>query len=134
MVPLKTVSTRTVPTRRFVVEPIDFFQVDGVTRATGILPSDLTVLVFFNNQTEAWPLVDGSVVPDPQVSSGKIYFHEFQPGFYTLRMYPNAIGLWRIILSWATGNQGLSITYDVENPAPLPGLELQSSFIKRCLP
>ena len=132
MVPLKTVATRTVPTGRVVSEPIDWFQVDGMTRQVGVLPSALTAEVLFNNQPQAWLLVDGSTVPDPQVASGKLYFHEFQPGYYALRSYPNAVGLWRVILSWAAGTQGISITYDVEVSGPrVSGIGLQSSFIKR---
>lgn len=95
----------------------DFFQADGFTRVTGIALNLITVVVFFNNVAQPWPLVNGLPVTDIQCASGLVYFNEIQgsPGYYSVRFRPNAVGFWRVILTYPTGTppQIQSQNYDV---------------------
>jgi len=110
---MPTTRGRLVFANQTVEDQADFYQADGFTRQTGILITDLTNEVFFNNGSMPWPLVDGTGVTGTQVAAGSVYFHEITPGFYSIRWRPNAVGYWRLIVSWATGIQELGQDYDV---------------------
>jgi len=108
-------NTRLIQANQVVLDQVDFLAVDGFTRITGLTIADLTCLVFFNNSAQPWPLTSGSSVLDNQVASGRIYFHEIpgSPGFYSLRFRPNAVGFWRVLVSYPVGTQTSAQDYDV---------------------
>lgn len=130
-VPLRTLPTRTVFAGQPIFEQVDFFKVDGITRQQGIAPSDLTVKLFVGSMDVPWSVVSGTGIADVVISSGKVYFQEFEAGYYSFRFFPNMLGLWRIVLTWAAGTQGVSQSYDVQaKPNLTAGLGLRSSFTK----
>ena len=130
-VPIHELDTRVVPTQQTIFNQVDFFQGDGKTRQQGLIPSNLTLKLCVGATDAAWPLVSGVGVPDIAISSGKVYFTEFEAGYYSFRFYPNMVGLWRIVLLWASGNQGVSQSFDVRPATPFSGgLGLRSSFMK----
>lgn len=131
-VPIQVLPTRVVFTGQPIFDQVDFFQGDGVTRQQGLLPADLTVKLFVGSMDAPWPIVSGVGVPDVIVSAGKVYFQEFEAGYYSFRFFPNMTGLWRIVLSWAAGNQGVSQSYDVQAKTAFTGagIGLRSSFTK----
>ena len=79
----------------------------------------------------SWPLLNGTSVQDSSISSGNVYFHEIvgSPGFYSVRLYPNAIGSWRLILNDATLLQEDYLEFDVF-PATANAPGLIASFTK----
>ena len=127
-----TTRARLVPHNQTVVDPVDFFQGDGFTRLTGVTPTGLALQVFFDNQIQPWPLQTGLSILDAQVASGTIYFNEIpgSPGFYSLRFRPDAVGYWRINLSYATGAQVIIHDFDVTGEAPAEERGLKSSFLR----
>jgi hypothetical protein len=129
-----TTSNRTVPINQVVYDQADFFQADGSTRETGLGVGDLGYNLFFQNVSQPWPLVDGTSVTDAQIRSGSVYFNEVagSPGYYSVRLRPNAIGFWRLLLSWAGPvTQTLAQDYDVTEPtSKASGLSV--SFQKDC--
>ncbi len=96
-------------------EQLDFFFPPGsVSRATGIISSDLVLTAFVNNALLSWPLQDGTMVADSSISSGKIYFNEISAapgGYYSIRFFPDRIGYYRF-----------SFLH------PIYGIELERSF------
>ena len=109
---------------------VDFYTSPGV-RTTGIVSTDLTSTLFFNNALLSWPLLDGTHVSDSSISSGNVYFHEItgSPSFYSVRLYPNSIGYWKLALNDATLLQEDVIEFDVFSAAAnSPGLI--ASFVK----
>lgn len=124
-------TTRAVTAGALVFEPVDLFLGDGKTRAQGVTASALSVKVFLNSTDTGWPIVPGSTITDGRVAAGKVYWHEFSAGFYSLRFFPNQVGLWRVVLTWTAGDQAISMTYDAtaKPVAPL-ALGLRSTFIK----
>lgn len=106
---------RSVPINTTVFDQADFFQLDGYTRVTGILPNQLTVVVFFNNVLQPWSLVTGVGVGDGQIQAGRIYWSEIPgaAGYYSVRWRPNAAGYWRIVTSYPAGSQIVARDYDV---------------------
>ena len=76
---------------------------NSFTRDTGIVISDLTLTLFVNNVSVNWSLVDGSSILDYQISPGYIYFNEISgnPGFYSLRFFPDRIGYWNLSLVYS---------------------------------
>lgn len=124
-------SNRSVPTGSVILEQLDFFLGDGKTRAQGITPSDLKVKLQVGRLDTGWPLVSGVGIPDSRIASGKVYFEEFEAGYYCVRFYPTQVGLWRLILSWATGDQSVSQLYDVTAKSSTPGvLGLRATFLR----
>lgn len=115
---------RSIPSGVLFRGQIDFYSSPGV-RATGIVSTDLTLNLFFNNSLLSWPLMDGTSVQDSSISSGNTYFNEItgSPGFYSVRLFPNAIGFWRLILNNATLTQDIVLEFDVFSAtANSPGL------------
>jgi hypothetical protein len=68
---------------------------------------------------------------DAQVAAGTVYFNEItgQPGFYSVRFRPNAVGFWRLALSYDAGSRALALGYDVVQEPPLVASGLKSSFV-----
>jgi len=122
---------RSVQANRMVLEPIDFFLGDGVTRATGLLVSDLQLDLSLNGTQLAWPLTSGAGIPDVRVAAGKVYWTEPSAGFYNIRFYPNVIGLWRVILAYPAEDQTVSFTYDVvPQAAGVGSIGIKTSFFR----
>lgn len=124
-------SARTVQSGRMVLEQVDFFLGDGITRAQGITTANLQLRVYLNGSQLSWALVTGVGIPDVRVSAGRIYWTEFSAGFYNVRFFPNVLGLWRLILTYPTHNQAVSLTYDVVPQTPLnSSVGLRTSFFR----
>ena len=129
---MATTRGRVVQANQVVLDQVDFFQPDGFTRVTGLIPASLISQLFFNNTQQPWPLVSGLGVTDQQVSSGFIYFNELvgQPGFYSVRFRPNSLGYWRNLLTYSAGMQIAAQDFDVVQSAPAMESGLHASFIK----
>jgi hypothetical protein len=129
-----TTRGREVYANQIVFDQADFFQLDGYTRVTGLTIANLTVEVFSNNQPVGWNLVAGQPITDAQVVSGRVYFNEIagQPGYYNIRLRPNAVGFWRVVLSYPSGTQRLAQDYDVLPEAVRQAAGLKPSFTSKC--
>jgi hypothetical protein len=123
--------TRTVVAGQPIFQQVDLFLPDGITRAQGVSPLQLLSKLHFNTTDTAWPIVSGVGVKDLQVAAGRVYWEEFSAGYYSLRFFPNQVGIWRLIVTWPGGNQAVSQTYDVVAKPAFPGaLGLRASFVK----
>jgi hypothetical protein len=129
---MATTRGRIVQANQVVLDQVDFFSSDGFTRVTGLIPASLVSHIFFNNSLQPWPLVSGNLVPDAQIAAGRIYFNEIpgNPGFYSVRFRPDALGYWRNLLTYAAGQQISAQDYDVVQSAPAMESGLQASFVK----
>lgn len=124
-------SNRNLQAGLVLFEQVDFFLPDETTRATGILPVDLSVKLQLGATSLTWPVVSGVGVPDVRVAAGKVYWEEFEAGFYSIRLFPNQVGVWRLIVTWTAGDQAVSHVYDVSaKPSPQGILGLRASFVK----
>lgn len=126
-----TTRGREVYSNQTVLDQVDYFQLDGFTRVFGLLVSDLQEVLFVNNTPVGWPLVNGTVITDAQIVSGKVYFHEIptQPGYYNVRFRPNQVGYWRLTLSYAAGTQIMAQDYDVLSEPVRQATGLKPSFV-----
>lgn len=131
---MATTRGRLVQINQVIIDQADFFEADGFTRVIGIIPGDLTEELFFNNVLQPWPLVDGSGVPDSQVKSGNVYWNEVpgSPGIYNVRFRPNALGYWRLLITYAAGTQIMGQDYDVVAQTTSVESGLKASFVKSC--
>lgn len=130
---MATTRGRLVQANQVVIDQADYFQGDGFTRVTGLTISDVSLQLFFQNDPQPWALVDGSTTTDARVAAGRVFFHEVpgQSGIYSVRFRPNAIGYWRLILTYTAGQQIMGQDYDVVAEAQPPAGGLKSSFINR---
>jgi len=127
---MATTRGRLVQSNQVVYDQADFFQLDGYTRATGLTISNVTGQIYFNNTTLTWPMVSGVGVVDSQIVAGKIYWEEILGGPYGVRWRPNAVGYWRLIITYPTVTQILAQDYDVVPGAgPQLGSGMKASFI-----
>ena len=110
-----TTRGRLVWVNQTILDQADFFQSNNFSRVAGLSVTDLTGKVFHNNVPMGWTLSNGTTVTESQVTSGHLYFHEITgaPGYYSVRFRPNNTGYWRILLSYAAGEQILAQDYDV---------------------
>jgi hypothetical protein len=123
---------RVVSAGRMILDDVDLFLGDGRTRVREVPVTDLQLQLIFNNEQISWPLVSGAGIPDVRVTAGSVYWTEFAPGFYNVRFFPNVIGLWRIILTYRSYDQAVSLSYDVIQKVSLnPSTGLSTSFFKR---
>jgi hypothetical protein len=131
---MPTTRGRLVAPNQVVFDQADFFQSDGYTRVLGLTVSQVAIQVYLNNVLQGWTLVDGSAVTEAQIVSGKVYFSPISGGPYSVRWRPNAIGYWRLILTYPAGSQILAQDYDVSTSTgtsgPSSSTGLQTSFIK----
>lgn len=114
-----------------VIDQADYFQVDDFTRVAGLTFVDVSTQLFFDNALQPWTLVNGAATTNGLVTAGSVYFHEITgaPGHYSLRFRPNAAGYWRLLLTYAAGQQILAYDYDVmSDPVPMHG-GLKASFV-----
>ncbi len=128
----QTTRGRQIPTGQTVDDQADFFQSDGFTRVTGLTVSQLTMALFFDNQPQPWQFVTGAGVTDTQITSGYVYWLEVPgaPGYYSVRFRPNAIGYWRLLITYPVGTQIQGQDYDVVPPSPTVDQGLKASFLK----
>jgi hypothetical protein len=102
---------------------IKIFSSSTTSRAVGILVTSLTLSIFLNNSPLSWSVQDGLTVPDSSISAGIVYFNEIPsyPGFYSVRLFPDRVGYWRIVLVSASLAQESSFEFDVvpANPSPI---------------
>jgi hypothetical protein len=131
---MATTRGRIVQINQVVFDQADFFEADGFTRKVGLGIVDLVSQVFFENELQPWPLVDGSTVTDAQVRSGQLYWTEVpgSPGFYDIRWRPNATGYWRILTTYTAGTQIMGQDFDVVSQVPAGETGLRASFTKPC--
>lgn len=131
---MSTTRGRLVQINQTVLDQADFFEPDGFTRKTGLGLTDLTHEVFFENGRQPWPLVNGLGVADNQVRSGQVFWNEVpgSPGFYNIRWRPNAVGYWRLLISYTAGTQIMAQDYDVTSQVPIGETGLRASFTKPC--
>jgi hypothetical protein len=110
--------TRTVQVNEVLFDQVEILQTDLFTRVTGLIPSNVSLFLRYNNNTANWPLVSGVDITDSQVASGSVYWNPLASGAYGLRFFPNALGTWVLELAYTGGspNQRITITYDVFNP------------------
>jgi hypothetical protein len=125
-------ASRVVNVSRLVFDQIDLFKADGQTRASGVTIGSLNLKIFFKGSRIEWPLVSGTNIQDLQVTAGRVYWTEFESGFYTLRFFPNVIGAWRVLLTYPEYDQAVSLSYDVSMPTFVQvSSGIHASFIKR---
>jgi hypothetical protein len=110
---MSTTRGRLVYSNQVVYDQADFFQTDGYTRVVGLVPANIVSEMYFNNETLPWPLVSGVGVPDAQVVSGRLYWQEIGSGPYSVRFRPNAVGFWRVLMTYPVGTQILAQSFDV---------------------
>ena len=129
---MATTRGRQVFANQVVYDQSDFFQSDGFTRVVGLRVSDLTCELFFNNSLMPWVFESGVGVSDAQIAAGKIYWMEIpgDPGRYGVRWRPNAIGYWRLLITYPVGTQIMGQDYDVIQMPPTVDQGLKASFIK----
>lgn len=129
---MSTTRGRLVPINRVIIDQADFFQSDGFTRVFGLGISDLVAQLFFNNQLQPWTFVLGDGVPDAIVKSGSIYWNEIpgSPGLYNVRFRPNAVGYWRLLITYVVGEQIMAQDFDVTAQTPAVESGLKASFVK----
>lgn len=111
---------RTVNVSKLVLDQVDLFRPDGKTREQGVSVGDLNLKLFFKGSRVEWPLVSGTNVQDLQITAGRVYWTEFETGFYTLRFFPNVIGTWRVLLTYPEYDQAVSLVYDVVQSTSSP--------------
>jgi hypothetical protein len=128
---MPTTRGRLVFNNLVVFDQADFFEADGFTRVVGIVPGQLVLEVFNDNISLPWPLASGAGITEPQITSGQVYWDILSLGSYGLRWRPNAIGYWRLILSYPAGSQILAQDYDVNSGTGImaPGGGLKVSFV-----
>ncbi len=129
---MATTRGRLVQNNQVVYDQVDFFQSDGFMRVTGLTFSGVVLNAFFENVAQPWNLVNGIGVTDAQVSSGYVFFNEVpgSPGYYNVRWRPNALGFWRLLITYVPGQQIEAQDYDVVSSLPTVESGLSASFIK----
>jgi len=129
---MQTTRGRLVYNNQVVYDQAQFFEViDGFTRVIDLTPSQLVLEVYYDNGVLTWPLVSGAGVLDAQVTSGQVYFDPTPTGLYGIRWRPNAVGYWRLLLSYPPVLQVLGQDYDVHSGTGVepPGGGLKVSFV-----
>lgn len=127
-----TTRSRFVLHNETVIDQADFLGPDVFTRIYGLTIPQIQFDLFYNNMLMPWTPTDGTSVVDGQVVSGKVYWSEIpnRLGFYSVRFRPNAVGYWRLVLTYAAGQQIYATDYDVFGTPPSGQDGLQYSFVK----
>lgn len=126
--------SRLIAAGAVVYEQLDFYN-PPTTRATGVVPANLTLTLFVNNQVLSWPLEDGSAIADSSVSAGSVYFNEISgsDGYYNIRFFPHQIGFWRMIIRHNALSQEVIKEFDViasGSLKPTSSAGLNASFVQ----
>lgn len=129
---MATTRGRIVQVNQIILDQADFFRSDGYTRVTGLGVPDITSDLFFSNVRQPWTLDDGSGVSDARIASGRVYFNEVpgSPGYYSVRFRPNAVGYWRLLITYVAGEQIVAQDYDVVPQVPVVAGNVKASFVK----
>lgn len=122
---------RSVLPGKMILDQVDLFLGDGVTRAQDVVIANLELRVYVGSSQLDWTLLSGVGIPDVQVTAGKVYWTEFSAGFYNIRFFPNLVGLWRVVLTYPTHDQAVSYVYDVSPASAAPGVGIRASFVRR---
>lgn len=123
--------SRVIQASSLIRDQIDLYS-SGITRATGLTASSLTLTLFFNNSYVSWPLAAGDAVADSSIASGSVYFNEIagHAGYYSLRFLPDRVGFWRAVFRCAAPSVEVAGDYDVV-PAAVPVASgLNASFVR----
>jgi hypothetical protein len=127
---MSTTRGRLVYSNQVIYDQADFFQLDGYTRVVGLTVSQVLEELYFNNVLQPWPLVSGVGVQDNQIAAGKVYWTPLPGGLYGVRFRPNAVGYWRLLITYDAGTQRLAQDYDVHAGTGISTpTGLKSSFI-----
>jgi hypothetical protein len=123
---------RLVQINQVILDQADFFLPDGFSRVTGLTPSNLTSQLFYNNLAQPWPLIDGTQITDASIRAGNVYWLEVagSPGIYNVRFRPNAVGYWRLLVTYPVGTQIMAQDFDVVAQMPAQETGLKASFVK----
>jgi hypothetical protein len=117
---------------KMILNQVDLFLADGKTRAQDVQTTDLLLRVYVDDSPLGWTLVSGVGVPDVRVAAGRVYWTEFSTGFYSIRFFPNALGVWRILLTFPAHDQAVSLSYSVVPQVRNDlGSGMRASFIRR---
>lgn len=125
--------SRALPAACLIRDQLDIFSpADSITRATGIITSDLSVTLFLNNVKVNWSLMDGTSVSDSSISAGSIYFNPISgsSGYYAIRFFPDRVGFWRLVVRHASLSQEVIKEYDVVAASTSSTSGLNASFVK----
>jgi hypothetical protein len=127
---------RLLPAGSIIRDQLDFFfPLGSIIRVTGMTIASLSNVVFVNNSPLAWPLQDGSLVPDVSIVAGAIYFNELagNPGYYAIRFFPDRVGFWRITFTNSGIGTEIIKEYDVVPAGTFtPGLSgLNAQFTRQ---
>ena len=128
--------SRLVSAATLVFDQVDIRNPSGtIIRATGVVVSNLDVIIFVNNSLLSWDLQDGTLIPDSSISSGVICFNEISgsSGYYSVRFFPDRIGFWRLIFTNASLGEEIILEYDVvpaKTFAPTSANGLNASFTR----
>ena len=124
---------RSVSAGLLIRDQVDFFLPGGgMNRVSGIVVSQLGLSAFVENGLLSWPIADGTAVPASSISAGTVWFNEISgaPGFYSVRLFPDRTGYWRIVIRNAALNMEASREFDVVPAGPLgPPNGLNASFV-----
>lgn len=127
---MPTTRGRLVFSNQVVFDQADFFQLDGFTRVPNLATTDVTSELYYNNVLQPWTLVDGTGVSDTQIVAGKIYWLPISGGPYGVRFRPNAVGFWRLLITYTVGTQRLAQDYDVNSGTGITAPSgLKASFV-----
>ena len=127
-----TTRGRLVRNNEVVLDQADYFASDGFTRVTGLTVTQLQCVIFFNNAVQPWIFQSGANITDAQIASGKVYWVEVpgSPGYYNVRFRPNAVGYWRLLITYTAGDQIMGQDYDVTGAPANVDVGLHSAFVK----
>jgi hypothetical protein len=129
---MATTRGRVVYNNQTILDQADFFMSDGFTRVTSLSIVQVSASLFYLNQPQPWVLTSGLGVTNAQIAAGKVYWNEIPgaPGYYNVRFIPNAIGYWRLLITYPAGTQIAAQDYDVIDTPPGTETGLKASFNK----
>lgn len=129
---------RLVSAGSIAYDQIDLYDPPGsLTRAPGVTVSAIVSRLFVNNAETAWPIADGSTVPDSSVSAGRVLFNEtaLNSTFYSIRFFPDRVGFWRLVLRIVSLGTEIVRDYDVVPAGSFsssgPSGGLNADFVKQ---
>ena len=117
---------------QIVRDQIDIYIPAGsVNRKAGENFTQLVLVSFVDNNLIAWPLADGTNVPDSSISAGVVYFNQIAgaPGFYSIRFFPDRIGYWRLVFQEQALGEEVILSYDIIPPQGSAPNGLNATFI-----
>ena len=122
---------RIIPSGSLIRDQLDIYDPLGsYARPVGIVVGDLSFIGFANNEDLGWSILDGSSVLDSEVSPGAVYFDPIvtNPGYYSIRWYPDRLGIWLLSFTYAATGEEIIKSYEVIAPPGLNGQGLIAAF------